>query len=282
MSEDELEVTSAFEKALTIHGYGLQNFLLKEANRLYNDKRSRWVPRTPEFPIQVQGFDSRIDLILKHMTRPLYMVCECKRANPARSNWCFARSPRPRALPNEPYESGIEVLVNNEGGCRTALERLGNSDRKFQIAIDVRSKEIGDTFGEGKGAIESAATQVCRGLNGLIEFFHSRRREGFLGVGEAVGFVPAIITSARIYATEAEAMMVDSSAAEVAKLDPPLTLREWLWYEYPQSPGIKHSVPNPHKKTDLHDIAQQEFIRDIGIVNSAHIAEFLGMGYWRE
>src|SRR4030043_1645904 len=96
------KITSAFEKTLNRHGYGFQYSVLKKAKQLFEDGRSPWIFEPSEFPVSVQGRDVHIDFILrwyrKGMTLaeysiPVYLVAECKRADPALKYWCFARAP---------------------------------------------------------------------------------------------------------------------------------------------------------------------------------------------
>ena len=87
------QITKSFEKVLNRHGYGFQYRVLKEAERLANEGKSRWGYSTFEFPVDVQGAGTRVDFILKNYVKYIYMIAECKRANPALSNWCFAKAP---------------------------------------------------------------------------------------------------------------------------------------------------------------------------------------------
>jgi hypothetical protein len=42
-------------------------------------------------PVSVGGKDTHVDFVLR--THEAFLVAECKRANPALANWCFARAP---------------------------------------------------------------------------------------------------------------------------------------------------------------------------------------------
>src|ERR1700745_4338287 len=106
MTDEQIEqVRNSFEKALNRHGYGFQFSVLEIAENLAKkvdeDERSRWNFLFSEVPVEVQGAGTRIDFILSSSrTGPsstfFYLICECKRANPALSNWCFIRAPRVR------------------------------------------------------------------------------------------------------------------------------------------------------------------------------------------
>src|SRR5437016_2231746 len=92
------KVRKGFEITLNRHGYGFQYSVLKLASELYKQNQSAWFFEVAEFPVEVQQAGTRIDFILRRSNRfvgglPLFMLAECKRANPALSNWCFARAP---------------------------------------------------------------------------------------------------------------------------------------------------------------------------------------------
>src|SRR4051812_35520208 len=87
MSDDQFN--HEFAKALNSHGYGFQYRVIKEVEEC----DSIWSPVVPEFPVEARGHETRIDVILKGTRRSLYIVAECKRVNPALSQWCFVQSP---------------------------------------------------------------------------------------------------------------------------------------------------------------------------------------------
>ena len=90
----EKNVETGFMKVLNLHGYGFHYSVLKLASELYANGSSKWFFEAAEFPVQVQGLGTRIDFVLQHVDSPsFYLLAECKRVNPALSNWCFARAP---------------------------------------------------------------------------------------------------------------------------------------------------------------------------------------------
>src|SRR5271157_5882381 len=81
-----------FQTTFNKHGYGFQYSILGYAEKLYEKGSSPWRKPIPEFPVQVQGKDARIDLLLEHKSNSYLIVAECKRVNPALSNWFFAKA----------------------------------------------------------------------------------------------------------------------------------------------------------------------------------------------
>jgi len=279
MKPNDIDLTNAFEKALSRHGYGFQYAVLKEAEALYFRDKSPWLPWVQEFPVEVQGKGTRIDLVFKHKRRRLFLVCECKRSNPAMSNWCFARAPWPNDS-GFSTDSYMEMIRYDGNRVQFELQTLIPSDRIFQIAIEVKTGRKGDSQGASSDDIENAATQACRGYNGLIQFFTGDRVHSLVNINEPIGFMTTIITTAKIFATEAEVTSPNIDTGEISKLDPPLKSRDWIWYDYPQSPGLKHSVQDSQPSSYLREIFYREFIRRIAIVNSSGIASFLGSPIW--
>lgn|GEM_PF-6855316 len=92
---DHPSVKTGFEKILDSHGYGFQYSVLNLAHDLTCKGISRWIIESVEFPVEVQGAGTRIDFILRldGTNLPTFLLAECKKANPALSDWCFARAP---------------------------------------------------------------------------------------------------------------------------------------------------------------------------------------------
>ena len=280
MAPTEKDITLAFEKALSRHGFGFQYAVLKEIKELYEAGKSYWYPTTAEFPVDVQGSGTRIDIILEHKLGQKYMVCECKRVDPALGNWCFARASRPTDI-QFADRSYIEMLRFDGHDTFSELKDIIGSDRIFQIAAEVRSDQKGDSSSSGRNQIEDAATQVCRGFNGLMRFFATRTFPPFLALNQPIGFIPVIITTANILATKADISRTNLETGQIANLTPALEAQDWLWYEYTQSPNLVHKLPNYHGSKDLVKILFGEYVRRIAIVNPSGIGAFLGMEPWR-
>lgn len=278
MTSNMDDLTSAFERVLNAHGYGFQYAVLREVQALAMSKHSYWQPWVPEFPVEVQGSGTRIDIILRHIRRPLYLICECKRANPALANWCFARATYPDEM-GYLTQNFIETIHRKDTQPQSGLVRLSGSERIYQIGLEIRSDGKGDPFSKGRGEIEDAATQVCRGMNGLIDLF-ANRHDVFWSDDKYVGFIPAIITTARLGATDADIADADLITGQVSNINPTLCDKDWLWYSYPQSPGLKHSLPYVEPSADLRLVRFQEFVRNIAIVSPNGLAKFLGMNVW--
>jgi hypothetical protein len=69
---------------------------MRYCDELYRKGASRWLFEVAEFPVNVNGADTRIDFVLHAKSawghHSTYLVCECKRPNPALGEWAFMRS----------------------------------------------------------------------------------------------------------------------------------------------------------------------------------------------
>jgi hypothetical protein len=272
---DHQRIADAFRDALNRHGYGFQYAVLRLAEDAAN-RGSAWLPWIPEFPVTVQGAPTRIDLVFLHRSGGHYMVAECKRANPATAHWCFAATPEPHShsLSGRSY---IETLRKTpEGQVLSDVKDLLNSANIFQIGLEVRTGQTGDKA-EGRGEIESAATQVCRSLNGFAEFL--KGRADTLLPQHAIGIVPVIFTTATLFVTNSDvsAAKLQTGKLENVQIEP----RDWLWLDYPQSPGLKHSLLMPQPRADLREIYYREFVRRVAIVSADGIDGFLRSQLWQ-
>ncbi len=276
------QTAKSFEKVLNSHGYGFQYSVLKEAERLARERKSRWGYSVFEFPVEVQGAGTRIDFVLKNHWRSLYMIAECKRANPALSNWCFTKVPE-WLLGSSVQSVFVETAqVLEHGPVRMGTEHLFHSSNIYHTALEVKSGDKGDVRGKGRGAIEEAAAQVCRGSNGLINFFEANPTvfEGERKDKRVVGFLPVIFTTANLWASDVD---LSQSNLEQGKIDLSSTnieRKSWLFYHYHQSPGLKHSVRTLKEAASLEEILYNDYVRTIAIVNATGVADFLCLNPW--
>lgn len=85
-----LDLGEAYRNTLNRHGYAFQNSVIEFMRDLRQQRRSEWEFEAEEFPVRVQEMTTRIDFVFLKARPPVYLVGECKRVNPAFSNWCFA------------------------------------------------------------------------------------------------------------------------------------------------------------------------------------------------
>jgi hypothetical protein len=290
MSESNEEIsdqfTQSFAKVLSGHGYGFQFSVLKKAEEVIKKLlRVQWIFEACEFPVEVQGAGTRIDFILCRTSRgslapPLFLVAECKRANPALSNWCFIRAPYTHsAASNELARDNMimESLIG-EGDIqirtlRTSARRIFSSNAIYHVAVEVRSNVAGDHSGETGQAIERAATQVSRSLNGFIETMVQEPQ--IMDEAKRIDFLPVIFTTANLYVSEADLSQSDLHTGNITLKKEEVKAVPWLFYQYALSPGLKHSIPSREKGNSIATLLQWGYLRTIPIVSASGIEQFL-------
>jgi hypothetical protein len=277
----ERKVQKGFEKALNSHGYGFQYAVLKAASELYHQNRSNWVFQVAEFPVEVQKSGTRVDFMLARTERnlvfnrrPFVMLAECKRANPALSNWCFVRAP---------YTSNhgfANCLIMEETQLFHSSELLSSAkvipmsnDLFFHIGLEVRSGEKGDGGGSRRNAIEDAATQILRGLNGFVDLLKVNPQ--LLGEKQGGNLLPVVFTTAQIWTSDVDLSTANLTKGNIDLAKAGFTTQPYVFYQYNSSPGLKHSASPGDRSGGLGEIMESEFVRTIPIVNANGIEKFL-------
>lgn len=278
-------IKEGLRKILNTHGYGFHYAVLRKASESYENKKSRWVFEAAEFPVTVGGFDTRIDFILRTPDLILmkqdqfevywdcFLVAECKRVNPAFSNWCFVRTPYVRRR-HKDYVV-MERLQNCQPPVASGEPLFLDLENTYHLGLEVGSGEKGDSRGKGRGLLEEATTQVCKSLNGIVEEFR-RHGEAFPKKGFSIYFLPVIFTTAQIWTSEVDMGKADLQTGEFALGDIDAKKRGWIWLQYHLSPAIKHSIDSNKVPKDLGEVLAQDYIRTIAVVSVAGIEEFLG------
>lgn len=280
--ERHKRLEDAYTQLLKLHGFGFQERVRKVAQDLYNDGKSHWCPVVAEFPVEVQGRGTRIDFILQSrqgMDLPVvYLVCECKRVNPARGAWCFC--PQPSVMHNRPRRRHIfaDCVQGSSEDHLVAMsvhvvktESIG--DGPYNIGKELRTGEKGDEW-EKKGGdeIEYAATQVIAGVNGYIDHLHRhahRARGKWLQT-----LIPVVFTTAKLFASDVE---LDRANLETGKVShAKLRSVPWLVWQYNLSPHLKHSRdPAFLDALNLEQVLELEFMRSVCVVTASGIEPFL-------
>ena len=152
-----------------------------------------------EFPVETKGAATRIDFVLHGKSEfsgiAAYMVCECKRPNPAINQWAFVRAPYTRRNRRERFAVFEGIWIEPTTGLLiSAPSKLRDLVEPYDLGIELRGEARGESQGAGRGAIEDAATQVFLGVNGLIDFFKDNPRV----LTQQAIVVPVIFTTARL------------------------------------------------------------------------------------
>lgn len=281
MAEDKDEQRRQREHALTEalnrHGYGFQYSVLKAADDFFRTTRDwdpGWYPLVAEYPVELQGKSTRIDFILQSHAPdggdPIFLICECKRVNPAFGEWCFFRAPFVMRRPWGPNRLFADKVSISQTGGVNVYGVVGRNIEKYRhnLGLELKTREKGDTSGDGPGAIEEVMGQVFRGVNGYIESLCKYQAK------TCQALMPVVFTTARLYASDVQLDSADIKTGEVPHVD-----REqvpWVVLQYHVSPGLKHTVePRLRDNADMQDVLALEFIRSVCIVNGSNVKDFL-------
>ena len=276
------ELADSFAKELSRHGYGFQFSVIRKARDLINKGKSVWRFVASEFPVEVQGAGTRIDFILKRErtaggfdTTPVFLLAECKRANPKMSNWCFVRNRHTHDQAWGDVEFFIvECLEKGENDdFRVYTKQAFGTDKAYHLGVEVRSNLKGEPSGETGRAIENAATQVSRHLNGYIKAVAANPQ--FLERQKLVLFMPVIFTTARLFVTEVDISLSDLHTGKIELTKDQVEVVPWLYYQYSLSPGLKHSIERRDQPKTVSDLLESEYIRTIAVVSAEGVEDFL-------
>jgi len=290
--EPLLKVLKEFETTLNEHGYGFQYAVLNKVKELHTQERSALSDQASEFPVAVGPDDkhnTKIDFVgLRLAKLPpgtdeehapiIFLLAECKRANPKYSDWCFIRAPftRNTGLANSlVLEAGVVDSNYHPPILMRAIQYPSQTTNFFHLGVSIKTDKKGNKYGDiGNDAIEGAASQSMRGLNGFVNFIS--QKTSVVGLNQSFYLFPVIFTTAGLWTSDADLSKAD---LESGNIDPAvlgaLQPCDWLFYEYNQSPTLKHSVGNVESPANVGDCLQQDYVRTIAIVSWRKIESFM-------
>jgi hypothetical protein len=134
-------------------------------------------------------------------------------------------------------------------------------------------EETGDQPGPGRGAIEEAAAQVLRGVNGMVNCLAFNPK--LLGDQRRSDLLPVIFTTARIWTSDVDLSSANLTKGQIDMTGKPLTERPWVFFQYHLSPGLKHTSSPSERADALGDLMEHEYVRTVAVVSAAGIEKFL-------
>lgn len=277
--------------SINIHGHAFHYAVLKAAEKLFEEDVSPWVFEVAEFPVLNKNIPLHIDFILRNKLEQSYFIAECKRCDPALSNWCFMKVPYVSRGTSSGRERIVREIVfkkRDTTNVQTGLQWISRSSDIYRLPLELKSNEKGEGY-YGRGQIKGAITQVLRGLNGMIEFafIELARGNNNLFNEDTMGnmyaaFLPVVFTTAKLWVCNYDISEADLKSGKINLGDAKLEERKWLFYQYAQSPDLKHPFSMAGLERDMSDILYIDYTRTIPIVNAEGIRDFLSDGFWRE
>jgi hypothetical protein len=263
-------------KGVGKHGYGFQYAVLKRAGELSAQGRSIWVFEVAEFPVGTADNPTHIDFVLRNAPATVYLVVECKRADPARANWCFVKAPYTRRNAREGELVFQEVQHQAETLVAARPRTAYASIESTHLGFEIRAGTKGDGTSTGS-AIKEATAQVLRGANGLLDHLFPDQRTYGGDKKNSVVFVPVIFTTARLWVAKGDLSAADLTTGSLPEEWGAPTRVPWLWYTHNQSPALRHRLPSSGPSAvALAEALRAEYSRTIAVVGSDGIDAFLG------
>lgn len=280
MQEPSQQLQDRFRSVLDRHGHSFQYAVIRRIKEIYKQK-GIWSLEVAEFPTAAASFDTRIDFIVRPEGTRFFLVCECKRANPSMSDWCFAKAPFVHR--NHSFGKLYFDLVNvNYIGASLAPSTAAahgveadSSYEDYHIGLEVKNtRDKGDAAG-GRNALEQAAGQVLRGVNGLIQTLATMRRRDAQQESPVHTFLmPAIFTTARIWTSSVDLGVADIETGKLPVDDLEMKEVPWLVWQYPMSPALKHNLRGRTRGHEFAEILDPEYMRSIAVVSANGIDQF--------
>jgi len=266
---------AAFKDALDRKGFGFQYAVSRRAHDLRIARKSVWVLEACEFPVRCQSTATHIDLLLRHADHRIYLVAECKRANPRFSDWCFVRAPYV-TRDNSELGSVAEAnrCDNDPSIVRSHIVELSRTADLYHVALELKNRSTtGDNDGAATGQINTAVTQVLRGMNGFIDWLASN--EDVMRNASRASFFPVVFTTARLWVSSADIGASDLATGEIQIADASFVQKQVVYFQYHQSPDIIHSLTSASRPTEPSSALFPKFVRTVAIVSSAGVDSFL-------
>lgn len=281
---------SRFDTVLKKHGYGFQYAVQNEISRVHHPRGgSPWYVETEEFPVESGNKGTRIDFILRNSkhNKSQIIVAECKRVNPKYSDWCFVKKP---AYPtdretNQVFCEQIQRSLDSYNPIQSRAIELTVANYIYSLGFEVKTKLAGDPWGKDPDAIETAATQVCRGLNGLINHYRQNPKlllqQGSTDSPAGLSIIPTIFTTARLLEIETNLATASLSTGEIDISMAQYQVMDWIFYQYHQSPEIHHGAHVLDDVSNLKESLLRDFVRTIAIVSVPGIGGYLNLHAWK-
>lgn len=276
MSEESKheQAASGLRKVLNSHGHGFHYAVLRRAAELASSGHSHWTFDGAEFPVVAGGTTTHIDFILRSHSRRTTLVAECKRADPSRARWCFARAPYTLRNPRE-GEVIFDQFVCAPANILTQSPCVSYTSRGiYHLGHELKTGLPGDGAAQSTSAINQAVSQVLRGTSGLVNHLFEFSRRSYREERVA-RFIPVVFTTAEIFVTDADLGAADVSTGELPVDSVTAEPAGWVWFNHNRSPALRHDLEWELPSDDLSKELRHEFTRSIAIVSPIGIDEFL-------
>jgi hypothetical protein len=224
---DSSDVSNYLRTVLNSHGFAFQQAVLRACIQL--GETTGWKFVQSEFPFELHGREGHIDFLLANPDTNSLLVAECKRADPARANWCFARTTytASRSSPTRTQRPVFSIVnVINPPTRLVETPSVWTRGEVHHLLFELRTGATGSGKGQERAA-EAAVTQAFRGASGLIQYLDAAKET--LPINTQRPILPVVFTTASLYATDVELADADLGTGDLAEV--PVEPVPWAWYQ---------------------------------------------------
>jgi hypothetical protein len=98
----------------------------------------------------------------------------------------------------------------------------------------------------------------------------------------SIAFIPVIFTTAKLWVSDVDLTKADITTGDIEKSLINLEEKKWLFYQYSQSPDLKHSCEITQEYDSLSSSLYQLFTRTVAVVTADGIDDFFSSWHWSE
>lgn len=278
------QLSANLRKVLNTHGHAFHYAVIRRAEELHSERRSRWIFDGAEFPVSVRGVTTQVDLILTTRSERTVLVGECKRADPARARWCFAHAPYTW---RDPYdrEAVFDCLMLTSAGTTTVRspKTAHTGEPVYQMGFELKTDQRGDGLGQSDAAIDKAVAQVLRSTSGVLN--HLSKNMNSLDASKGlVTVIPTVFSTAELWTTNVDLANADLESGNLLADSLDVVRKDWVWFSHNRSPALEAEpeINKPDKNLSLlgssrfSDDLRRLFARTVAIVSPTGIDNFLG------
>jgi hypothetical protein len=239
LSQETEHISANLRKVLNTHGHAFHYAIIRRAEELHSEQRSRWIFDGAEFPVSVRGVTTHVDLILTTRSERTVLVGECKRVDPARASWCFAHAPYTW---RDSYDSEVvfDCLMLTSGGTATVRspKTAHSGEPVYQMGFELKTDQKGTGLGQSDGAIDKAVAQVLRSTSGLLNHLAKNTKSLEVSTG-LVTVIPTVFTTAELWTTNVDLANADLRSGNLLADSLDVVRTNWLWYSHNRSPALE-------------------------------------------
>lgn len=263
-----------YRQAMREHGHAFHYAVIAAIERASRENGLGWRFMASEVPLSLNGDEVHADFIFQNGAR--FLIGECKRVNPAYSEWLFGRTRYTTA--GKPTLATVEELFAPSPQVARPHVRpkeVAHAELTYQVGISVKTQKKGEGCVSDRTAIEECVKQVSRAAGGFSELCADNI--GLLGPGLHAVMVPAIFTTSSLCVCNRDVELSDLATGELSP-DATFSRRPWLWFQRGLNPTLRAHLGGRYVCEEAPTWSAyfaRSSVRSVAIVNAGGIEHFL-------